>query len=325
MDNCKLEELNNLINKHYEMTYLKRYTKFKLSTGPSKSKNICERQIYFDIRNYEKEQSYTYQQINTFEIGSQLEKLITDRLKDFGFILSHILEEQQEFNFMPGLKGFADGIIENIENTFLYNFFNTNTRLLLEMKTAKDKNFQNLQRNKLKKAKIQHFAQMQSYLYAMSNMEEYKDIKYGLYVCLNKDNSNLYFEIIERDLEYGKENIEELKRIVYNSTLPPKTKIFCNWCNYKDICKKIDNFDLKDFRICNKCKFCIRDKESGNIICEKNSTNFNIESEEITNCELYSFPNIENKKMIVLDKRNKEREQEVTKNIKELRDFFNSL
>ena len=113
------ELLNSNINNNYRIT---KENKFKLSTGPSKSKPVCKRQLYLELRNYLPLQKFTYQQINTFEIGSQLENLITKRLIEYGFKLSHILEQQQEFNFFPGLKGFADGIVESIKKYFFNKF-----------------------------------------------------------------------------------------------------------------------------------------------------------------------------------------------------------
>lgn len=316
--NINLDKINQLLNLDLENNFkVTREDKFKLSTGPSSSKPICKRQLYFDIRNYLPKKEYIYQKMNIFEMGSQLEKLITKRLTEYGFVLSHIIEEQQEFNFFPGLKGFADGIIENIENTFLIKYFPKNTRMLLEMKTSKDKNFKELQIKKLKNAKIQHFAQMQSYLYAMSSMEEYKDIEYGLYVCLDKDNSNFYFEIIKRDLEFGKNNIDELKSIIYSSTIPHKTRIFCNWCDYKNICDIVPN---DKFKICNKCNFCNRDINTGNIICEKDKQDcFNITSEERTSCPEFKYPDEEKLKI------NNKNDNNINKKTIELLNFFNSL
>lgn len=165
-----------------------------------------------------------------FQRGHREEKLFEDFLLWAGFSIrtvDPVTDKQYKLSLVDGhYGGSSDGIalIRWCEDL----------PVICEFKTHNNKSFTELKEKKLKAAKPQHFDQMSGY------GKDFK-IKHGIYVAVNKDNDEWYFEFVELDWNRAIELENKARDIIY-SQLPP-TKINenpsyfkCKYCDFKSIC-----------------------------------------------------------------------------------------
>lgn len=86
----------------------------------------------------------------------------------------------------------------------------------------------------LRKAKPMHFAQMSQYGYKMQ-------IKYGMYLIENKNDSHITVQIVELDWNLGAQLEKKANDIINAREPPPRISDNpawqnCQWCHQKDIC-----------------------------------------------------------------------------------------
>jgi len=100
--------------------------------------------------------------------------------------------------------------------------------------------------------KYQHFCQQSIYGYKLG-------IKYGIYIVVNKNDDDLYIEIIELDWKLGKDLEEKAERIVFSQVPPTKIGMSakhydCSFCDVKEVCWGMtDKIDVN----CRSCSYCM--------------------------------------------------------------------
>lgn len=138
-----------------------------------------------------------------------------------------------------------------------------NILFLGEYKTSgTGKKFTNLISDGCEKEKYQHFCQQSIYGYKLG-------LKYAIYIVVNKNDDDLYIEVIELDWNLGKELEEKAEEIIFAKEPPSKISMSpqhysCNYCDCKEICwfeKSID-------KNCRSCKMC-SPVENAEWKCEK--------------------------------------------------------
>lgn len=133
--------------------------------------------------------------------------------------------------------------------------------LLLECKTSgTGKGFNALGVDGVVRAKPQHFAQMSSY-----------GRKYGfehaLYICVNKNDDDLYIEIVPLDYKLGEQMELKAEKIIASQVSPPRlsdnpTYFKCQYCAMKTVCH--DNQPVE--KNCRSCSSA-RPVENGEWYC----------------------------------------------------------
>jgi hypothetical protein len=135
-------------------------------------------------------------------------------------------------------QGNADGIITGLPQA-------PKSPHLLEIKTASDKMFKDMQKNGVKKAKPEHYAQMQIYMKWSIDQFGEDGCQRALYFVVNKDNDDIYTE----RLEYNKCEAQELVNkamAIITAPEPPvgvstdPTWFECKFCDYQAICHGTD-------------------------------------------------------------------------------------
>lgn len=126
--------------------------------------------------------------------------------------------------------GSSDGVIRRVPGC------DPSIPMLLEFKTSNDKGFKKLLKDKVAGAKFQHFVQMQSYMRKL-------DLPWALYLCVNKDNDQLYAEFIKSNAEQGDHFRDRARGIIYSNEPPPRVSnspswFECKWCQFYDNCHK---------------------------------------------------------------------------------------
>lgn len=120
---------------------------------------------------------------------------------------------------------------------------------LTEFKTHNAKSFGELKSKGVREAKFEHFGQMNTYMEKMG-------IPVCLYLAVNKDNDELYGEIVYLDRVLAGELLDRGERLVWMEEPPPKiarTPGFwkCRFCDHSPVCH---NNALPDIN-CRTCEF----------------------------------------------------------------------
>lgn len=105
---------------------------------------------------------------------------------------------------------------------------------LLECKTSKQEAFKPLVKNGVRKEKPQHYTQMQVYMH-------YLDLPYALYLVVNKNDDDIYAEVVQYDEVSALMAVNRAHEIIAAQDTPPRvstdpTWYICKMCDYADIC-----------------------------------------------------------------------------------------
>lgn len=204
----------------------------------------CLRKMWYTFR------WCAFQKINPrkqrlFSRGHREELIIQSDLRKIGVICHVDPSNQPEYATGHGhIKGHPDDFLDNIPDA-------PKTRHLGEYKTHNDKSFQKLKKEGLRKSKPMHYDQM------VCLMNGFK-LKRGLYIAVNKNDDERYYERIREDSERAKELIQKAMHIIKSEK--PLARISDNpswyqcssvWCQFNEIC----HYGEKPLRNCRTCKF----------------------------------------------------------------------
>lgn len=119
--------------------------------------------------------------------------------------------------------------------------------ILGEFKTHNEKSFEKLEKDGVRSAKFEHFVQQQVY------MGGYQ-LPASLYLGVNKNNDELYGEIIPFDPEQYRKFVDRGRLVVLAATPPPKCNPSpgwwkCKWCDHRAVC----HANAEPHRNCRTC------------------------------------------------------------------------
>lgn len=108
------------------------------------------------------------------------------------------------------------------------------TAALSEFKTHNDKSFTELKAKGVRDAKFEHYVQMNVYMRKMG-------IAVALYLAVNKNNDELYGEIIPLDSAVADQFLDRGEKIVWMPEPPNKLSespgfFKCRWCDHRPVC-----------------------------------------------------------------------------------------
>ena len=180
------------------------------------------------------------QTLRTFDIGHCLEDLVAEWLRIAGFELKTRNEDGEQFGFSIAegrLQGHVDGIISGIPEELKESGLRPQT--LWENKSLNSKSWNDTAKRGLLITKPLYFAQIQLYM-------AYLNLKQCLFTALNKDTSELYFELIPFDSEaaqrYSDRAVQIIKASESNELLPCISSdpafFRCKMCGFKDVCRQ---------------------------------------------------------------------------------------
>lgn len=207
--------------------------------GMSQLGHACSRYLWFYFRLAAKT-TITARQKRIFARGDLEEDRVVAYLENIGV---KILSRQTRAIDCDGhLSGHNDGLIANVPG------FETEAKVLLEIKTMNEKAFKDISKNKLRISKPGYWVQTHTYMH-------YEHVDYCLFIAVNKNTEELYIEIVPFDIKVANKAIARGTDIIYNS-LPPRKlsedpKYFeCNWCDFKLQCHELAPFN----RTCRTCE-----------------------------------------------------------------------
>jgi len=199
---------------------------------PSKLGADCERSLWYTFRWVSPPSTFEGQMIRLFETGDSQELRMIDDLKMIGCeVQTHAVDDatkQIGISFAYGHGyGFLDCEILGLPDAPM-------TVHVGEMKSHNDKSFGLLLSQGVEKSKPEHYAQTMIYMH-----KRHRDR--GLYMAVNKNTDELYFERIEYDVAFAIRLERKAERIVFANRPPKgiaeKPGFFkCNFCDHGEKC-----------------------------------------------------------------------------------------
>lgn len=192
---------------------------------------------------------YSFRWVKDVEIVARLDRLFSRGHKEEPIIIAdleaigvHCHSDQLEVVAGNGyIKGHIDGLADGIPDA-------PKTTHLLEFKTHNEKSFADLKKKGMKDSKPAHYAQMICYMHLL-------ELKRGLYVAVNKNTDERYYERIEANPSKAQELLNKGLDIVVAEYPPDRignnTWWECKFCDFYDIC----HFGVEPEKNCRTCHF----------------------------------------------------------------------
>lgn len=218
--------------------------KFRKHIGASVIGRKCSRQIWYAFRwvlkpDFSSKHKTHGQMLRLFERGRREEDLVISIMKKQGYRfverpVNPITGFPTQHRMQKQARGHMGGSMDEL--CYLPAKFNFNELILVEIKTANAKSFREMKKNGLVIAKPEHHAQMCVY-------GKDKGVKYGLYIVVNKDTDEVYWEFVILNHDLGQDMVNKAVNIVDTpGHLPPPriaesaASFHCVFCQFKDIC-----------------------------------------------------------------------------------------
>lgn len=212
----------------------------------------CTRYIWLKFRSFIR-RDVNAKGLRIFAVGHSFEELLAEWLTLGGFELLPDTDQYKcEFPENMFYVGYTDRIA--CKDGVYY---------LVEFKTSNNNNFNRLQDKGLRVANPTYYAQV------LAMMERTRTEK-CIHLTVNKNNSELYCEIVEADNAKAITFYDRAVSIVDTQEVPKlyslnHTNSECTWCDYKPYCHDQDVSDIN-----HNCKLCVQakpDKLSGKWVC----------------------------------------------------------
>lgn len=226
--------------------------------GASAIGRPCSRELWYIFR-WAKEESFIGRMLRLFARGDREEFALEELLKIIGCQVWTADENGNQFRCSDcngHFGGSLDGVAKGIPT------IPDGEACLTEFKTHNDKSFKKLKEAGLVGSKFEHYAQMQVYMYKYN-------LKYGLYMAVNKNDDHLFLEIVLLNPDVAIQHIKRADDIIHSQIPPRKINESaawwqCRFCNFKGICHGNDKAEVN----CRTCKFS-KPIENGQWHCDK--------------------------------------------------------
>jgi hypothetical protein len=175
--------------------------------------------------------------LRLFNRGHEEEHRFVRWLSGIGFEVRELDPETKKQFRIVGAKGHFGGSLDAMmKPPARYGIPADFIIWLGEFKTHSDKSFKKLKKDGVVKSKPQHFRQMCSYGRAYN-------FAYGLYCAVNKNDDELYFEIVPLDFRQADDLFRKAEGIVFAEKRPPKiaqtdTFFDCKYCDFAGLCHR---------------------------------------------------------------------------------------
>lgn len=231
----------------------------------------CSRKLWLQFHKYVEPEQFDSRMLRLFYRGQREEGFMEMYLRETGFTIVEDCFSQARWK--DGFfSGAGDGVVEK-----------DGMRYVCEYKTASDAAFKQLKRGQLETIKPLHFAQMQINGSKLG-------CEYAIYLCVNKNNDELFCDIIKIDPVKVAEIKEKAEYITMADKPPDRiatkpTAFACKFCPAKDVC-----WGFEPPRVnCRNCTSSTKHQKHGSFGCEMHPGNSNNQLDERGWCEHHSF------------------------------------
>lgn len=269
--------------------------KFRRHLGGSVIGNECLRALWYGFR-WAKVIKHSGQKLRLFNRGHREEEILIDYLRGIGFDVQDfqkkvlIYHPESDFYWIDTKFDGGDGLAEDVTGhpkheaiakgrglnlspeQFRVSACNghfggsldgivsapegipLNYQMILELKTVNHKYFTPLFKKSVKEVFPAYFAQMCVYGKLIG-------LRHALFVAVNKQNDEIYIEIVKLDWNHGEELLKKAEEVITAETPPKKigkrSSFFkCKMCNYSNLCWGVAESatTIKNCRCCNRAK-----------------------------------------------------------------------
>lgn len=206
---------------------------FRSHLGVSMLGEECHAKLFYNFR-WATKPKFSGQTLRLFNRGHLEEARFVALLRAAGIQIWQQDNNGHQFrvSYRGGHLGSAiDGVVMGCPD-----FQDQNIAVLTEMKTHNDKSFQKLKKEGVQESKPEHYTQMQVYMRAYS-------LPAALYLAVNKNNDEIWAEIIYLHSEFADQEIDKGIQITTINTVPSRISnnsswFKCKWCEHNDVCHK---------------------------------------------------------------------------------------
>jgi len=196
----------------------------------------CERKIQYNLLAPKAKAIPEMRMVRIWGLGDKVEDYIEELLCDAGFNIHTVQPGGKQYGFEMGggrVQGHVDGIVDAGPKIMAYP-------ALFEAKSIKHSNFKKFVDTGVATANPTYYAQLQFYQKCM------KLLNPALFVMMNKDNSELYIELVEHHPAFADSLVAKASRILEatdaGQVIPrgytDKNNFHCKYCDFNAICWK---------------------------------------------------------------------------------------
>lgn len=230
--------------------------------GASLMGEQCSRKLWYNFR-WVKAENHEGRILRLFQVGHEAEPRFINYLRGIGFtVWERDPATDKQFRIL-GVNGHYGGSLDGKCKAPVHYNISEELIFLNEFKTnGTGAGFNNVEFKGVEKAKPMHWAQMCQYGFK-------QQLKYGLYLIENKNDSAITVKIVELDWELGK-YLENKAGDIINSKFPPArisdnpSYQDCTWCTYSGVCHNNEPVEMN----CRSCKHC-QPIENGEWFCHR--------------------------------------------------------
>ena len=238
----------------------------------------CGKQLWYGFR-WALKANFSARTLRLFNRGHLEEARFIALLLTIGAQVYQQDEEGKQFRiseFGGHFGGSLDGILTNVVG--VDPAFGP---ILTEFKTHSDKSFTELVKKGVQEAKFEHYVQQQVYM-------KKRNLPLSLYLAVNKNNDDLYGELIPFDNAIAEQYLDRAGKIIFIQKTPKNISsspgwFECKWCDYRGICHGKD-LPLKN---CRTCAF-VSPEEDGTWKCNKHNATLTKE-QQLAGCATYEL------------------------------------
>lgn len=216
----------------------------------------CTRYIWYHFRWFGRE-LHTARMNRIFGEGFRIEAKFREILKARGAQFLDDVDEKGEQIRVSFLEGHCGGSVDGV---FIWPSMGIVQPMLLECKSSKTgAPFSDLEKKSMPVAKPRHYVQNSIY-------GKFLNLEYCLYVCENKNDSDIYCEIVHLD-SFTAENAVAKAAYIISVTEPPqrinkkRNYYICNQCTKQELCHDQKAIEPN----CRNCKHSEVAKSDGDI------------------------------------------------------------
>lgn len=204
---------------------------YRTHLGASVIGAACLRSVYYHFRWF-KRNTHSGRTEGIFRDGHEFETTMRAHMVAMGAQFLDEVDKSGEQTKFSAIRGHFGGSVDGI---FIWPAMGFSDPTLLECKTSKTgAPFSDLERKQLIAAKSQHYVQTNIYMKAFK-------LKQALYICKNKNDWDLYTEIVELDNTTANEYYLKAEFVILDNALPDKISnkrnfFICNMCSYQSLC-----------------------------------------------------------------------------------------
>lgn len=236
--------------------------------GASEIGHECSRYLWLKFHKYVEPEQFEPRMLRLFQRGKNEELIFETHIYDLGI---EILERcTDQAGFKDGFfAGHGDGV-----------YLIDGERVAAEMKTHSLKSFGMLKRGKLLQTHPKHYAQCIMYAGKFN-------CAYALYMAVNKNDDELFFDVIDFNQEEYKEYCDRAEYITTADKPPDRiasksSDYRCKMCHAHAVC-----WGLEMPRVnCRNCTSVAKEPINGKFLCEKNDDK---KLDTSGNCSAHSF------------------------------------